>query len=69
MPILNLKCSSCGKEFARIIFGESLGTCPVCKEDTLESLGETFDVSKLDVKRRYSTGCSDCECDGESCSC
>jgi|WetSurSiteA1Bulk_404760.scaffolds.fasta_scaffold60511_3 hypothetical protein len=68
MSILKLRCGSCGKEFARVVLGDSLGICPMCRTETLENLGEAFDKSRVDLKNRYSVGCSDCSCD-EGCSC
>jgi putative FmdB family regulatory protein len=66
MPIVNYKCGSCGKEFAKLYFDEEKAprSCPVCKSTDLEALGGAFPEDPGIARRFLRASCEEC---GDDC--
>jgi putative FmdB family regulatory protein len=66
MPIVNYKCGSCGKEFAKLFFDEDKAprVCPVCKSAELEMLGGAFPEDSDTARRFLRASCEEC---GDDC--
>lgn len=67
MPVINYKCSACGKEFAKLFFHEedAAKICPVCKATDLRELGLAFPEYTESMERFLSVSCEGCG--DESC--
>ena len=62
MPVLNYKCSLCGKEFAKLFFSEKNAAkqCPVCKGADLQEIGLAFPEYQESNKGLMSVSCEGC---------
>jgi putative FmdB family regulatory protein len=64
MPIYEYKCSKCGQEFERLIFGNQKVNCPNCESGDVKKKFSVFGMSG--VEDPASSGCSSCS--SSSCS-
>lgn len=62
MPIVNYRCGSCGKEFAKLFFSDDNRPkeCPVCKAADLTDLGLAFPEYDESAERFMSVSCEGC---------
>ena len=70
MPLLRYRCTSCGKEFAKIFFSQEQAPreCPVCHAENPEELGAAFQYDQDMMRRVLCTSCESCDSDEGSCS-
>ncbi len=62
MPIPKYKCTSCGKEFAKIVmrFQDIPRNCPVCGADGPVEMGPAFRYDKSSAERLNCVACDAC---------
>ncbi|MGO9378601.1 MAG: FmdB family zinc ribbon protein [Dissulfurispiraceae bacterium] len=58
MPIFEYKCSACGLEFEKLVFGKTTVSCPECVSEKVVKKFSTFGMSG--VEKQTSSGCSSC---------
>ncbi|MFO0752344.1 MAG: zinc ribbon domain-containing protein [Thermodesulfovibrionales bacterium] len=58
MPIYEYKCTRCGDEFEKLVFGNQRVRCPRCAADEVKKKPSSFGMSG--VGRRTSAKCSSC---------
>jgi putative FmdB family regulatory protein len=62
MPIFEYKCSKCGKEFEKLIFGNQKVACPGCGSDDVKKKFSVFGMSGVDNPTSGCTSCSSSSC-------
>ena len=61
MPIFEYKCTSCGEDFEKLIFGEQEISCPECESTEVSKKFSTFGMSGVEKPfAGTSSGCSSC---------
>ncbi|MFZ5997145.1 MAG: FmdB family zinc ribbon protein [Nitrospirota bacterium] len=58
MPIYEYKCTRCGQEFEKLVFGNQKVTCIKCASEHIEKKFSVFGMSG--VEKSSSSGCSSC---------
>jgi putative FmdB family regulatory protein len=61
MPIYEYKCSSCGKDFEKLVFGSQEVKCPGCGSEEVEKKLSLFGMSGVEKPfAGTSSGCTSC---------
>ncbi len=63
MPIFEYKCTSCGEDFEKLIFGNKEVTCPKCSSKNVKKKFSVFCASGTErplAGTAVSSGCSSC---------
>ncbi|MFA5354511.1 MAG: zinc ribbon domain-containing protein [Thermodesulfovibrionales bacterium] len=58
MPIFEYRCSRCGLDFERLVFGTKTVNCPACGSDEVRKKPSLFGMSG--VENPSSSGCGSC---------
>ena len=59
MPIFEYKCSACGADFEKLVFGSTIVICPACGSDSIVKKLSVFGMSG--VENAASAACSTCQ--------
>jgi putative FmdB family regulatory protein len=61
MPIFEYKCSSCGEDFEKLVFGSAEVRCPKCDSGEVKKKFSTFGMSGVEKPFAGSDpGCTSC---------
>jgi putative FmdB family regulatory protein len=60
MPIYEYKCTACGEDFEKLVFGNKAVDCPKCSSPEVKKKMSTFGMSGVDKPFTGSSGCSTC---------
>lgn len=61
MPIYEYKCSSCGKDFEKLVFGSQAVACPECGSEEVKKKLSLFGMSGVEKPfAGTSSGCTSC---------
>jgi putative FmdB family regulatory protein len=68
MPIFEYKCTACGLDFEKLVFGGKTPECPECGGADVKKKLSVFGMSGVDKPFAGTSSCSKSSCSKSSCS-
>jgi putative FmdB family regulatory protein len=60
MPIYEYKCSGCGENFEKLVFGNQEITCPKCNSKEIKKKFSVFSAAGTEKPLAGTSGCTSC---------
>ncbi|MBI4691162.1 MAG: zinc ribbon domain-containing protein [Nitrospirae bacterium] len=68
MPIFEFKCTKCGEDFEKLIFGNQTVRCPKCDSSEIKKKMSTFGMSGVEKPFAGTSSASCTSCSKSTCS-
>jgi putative FmdB family regulatory protein len=60
MPIYEYKCSNCGEDFEKLVFGNQEVRCPKCDSEDIKKKFSVFSATGTEKPLAGTSGCTSC---------
>lgn len=60
MPIFEYRCTACGEEFEKLVFGSQTIQCPKCSSEHVKKKLSVFGMSGVEKPFAGTSGCTSC---------